>query len=165
MGSGKSTLGKKLATALQFQFIDTDEYIESKANKTIPQIFESEGEIKFRTLETEALQEICDLPNNKVIALGGGSLLQSDNLNSVKSNGLLVYLQLPEAALFQRLQQRRGDRPLINNLDDDKLKSKVNTLFAERAPIYLEAHLIVPALDLDSNKLQKAIREKLGLAS
>lgn len=165
MGSGKSTLGKKLATALQFQFIDTDEYIESKANTTIVHIFENEGESKFRTLETEALQEIYHLPNNKVIALGGGSLLQRDNLNSVKTNGLLVYLQLPEAALFQRLQQRRGDRPLLNNLDDDKLRSKVKTLFAERAPIYLEAHLIVPALDLDSNKLQKAIREKLGLAS
>jgi shikimate kinase len=165
MGSGKSTLGKKIATALRFQFIDTDEYIESKANKSIPQIFESEGESKFRELETEALLEIYNLPNNKVIALGGGSLLQSGNLDRVKSNGLLVYLQLPETTLFQRLQQQRGDRPLLTDLDDDKLRSKVKTLFAEREPIYLEANLIVPALDLDSNKLQKTIREKLGLAS
>ena len=163
MGSGKSTLGKKLATALHFQFIDTDYYIESKANKTTSEIFESEGELKFRNLESEALIEISKLPNSKVIALGGGSIMQQGNLDVVKSNGVLVYLQLPEAALFQRLQQRKGDRPLLGALNEPALKNKIKTLFAEREPLYLKANLIVPALDLDSNKLQKAIREKLGL--
>ncbi len=160
MGSGKSTLGKKLATLLGIDFVDLDVYIEHQENKSVPEIFAAAGETHFRTLETEALRELSKGASKKIIALGGGSLMSTENAAIISNSGYLVYLQLPPAALFKRLQENSGDRPLLQNLNDSALKEKIADLLLQREPGYLRADVIVSALSLDAQKLRSAIAQK-----
>lgn len=161
MGSGKSTLGKKLATLLSLEFVDLDVYIEQQEKKSVPEIFASLGEAQFRQLESTALHTLSKSSSKKIIALGGGSLLVEHNRLLVSTSGHLVYLQLPAAALFKRLQENSGDRPLLKNLNDTELKEKITALLLQREPNYSSADVIVNAISLDAQKLRAAIIQKL----
>jgi len=91
MGSGKTTIGKKIAEKLKMKFIDTDELIVQKAQKAINLIFAEDGELFFRDLESEVIEEISK-QENIVISTGGGAVLREENLNNLKKNGVLFYL-------------------------------------------------------------------------
>ena len=91
MGCGKSTIGKELAKLIKMDFIDIDTYIESKENMTVSKIFKLRGEKYFRKLETKAILNLALKPY-KVIALGGGSLLNSENVEVLKSNSKIFFL-------------------------------------------------------------------------
>ena len=144
MGSGKSTVGKELAKALDYGFIDLDTYIQEKAGKTIPEIFEQVGETAFRLMEKDALREVAILKNT-VIATGGGVPCFYDNISLMNKLGLTVYLKLSPAELFNRLINERYARPLITDKNDDELLLFIETELLERDTYYNQASIVIDA--------------------
>ena len=132
MGSGKSSLGKKLAKSLNKKFIDTDKEIEKNERKTISEIFENSGESYFREKEREFL---INIPNslNMVIATGGGIVIDQENREKLKENKVIF---LNASVERQRKRTSRSDkRPLLKNVD--KLK-KLRELYDQRLELYKE---------------------------
>ncbi len=148
MGSGKSTIGPILANTLGFTYIDVDQYIEQKTNKRVEEIFRSEGEQAFRTLERKALQELTEL-HNCIISLGGGAIANEENCRLVLQKAVLVYLKLSPEEIMQRVQYR-NDRPMLkdehgNKLSPPELKKRVLDLMSRREQFYARAHVVVTA--------------------
>lgn len=137
MGVGKTTVGRLLASQLDYRFLDTDELIEQTAKKTISQIFADQGEAFFRQLETQVLSEVYAY-TRLVVATGGGIVLQRQNWGYLH-HGIVVWLDAPIDQLRIRLQ---GDtsRPL---LDPDNLGSKLETLLEQRQRLYAQADMRV----------------------
>jgi len=129
MGSGKSTVSALLAKELNYQLIELDQRVmELSSHRSIQEIFDNEGEERFRELETMALQEIADL-EKIVISCGGGIVLRESNINLLKENGgKIIYLRSSLNTIKQRLS---GDnsRPLLNG-------EGVEDLYHQRLPIY-----------------------------
>ncbi|HOZ88407.1 MAG TPA: shikimate kinase [Bacteroidia bacterium] len=157
MGSGKSTLGKNLAGLLQLNFIDLDSYIETHEKKTIPLIFEQQGETGFREIENACLIEVLKVQPTSVIALGGGAICSARNLTLVKNAGLLVYLELSATDLANRLKNDPGDRPLLKNIPNEELVQTIALKLSDRELFYRQAHLTVNGSDLSAATLQQKI--------
>lgn len=136
MGSGKTTIGKLLAEKLSLPVIDTDQFIEKELHKTIREIFETEGETRFREYEHQFLKQIPT--ENKIVTTGGGIILKSENREWMRKNGIVIYLHCDPEEIMHRLA---GDntRPL---LDGDKQKN-ILAIFTERSKSYQDADYIV----------------------
>lgn len=161
MGSGKSTAGKKLASSLNWNFVDLDRKIEEVAGKSIPEIFAADGEDKFRQLETEVLNTLKN--NTKtIISTGGGTPCHGNNLDIMLSTGVTVYLKMNAGQLATRLLGSTEERPLIKNLPDNRLFSFIETKLAEREKWYNRAHIIVEGMNLDINNLHSIIKMGAG---
>lgn len=131
MGSGKSTIGKSLASDLEIDFIDLDDDIQNKNKMSINTIFKKFSETYFRELETKSLKDICK-NDNQIVSLGGGTLLREENTKIIKSSGVLIYLDVNEDTVYSRLKNDTS-RPLLNV--DDKF-SVITKKMSERTPIY-----------------------------
>ena len=134
MGSGKSTIGTILADRLSHQFFDTDVLIEQISGQTVTELFEQSGENAFRQLETQVLSELSSYIR-KLIATGGGIVITPENWGHLRS-GIIVWLDVPVAVLCARLENDTT-RPLLMG----DLETKLNTLFADRSPLYSQADL------------------------
>lgn len=143
MCSGKSTVGRALAPLLDLPFADLDRVAEKRVGPLVP-FFRDHGEEAFRKLEAEVLQELLEGPPC-VIATGGGTPCEGDNLKRMMDGGRVVWLDVPMEALMPRIIRSGGDRPLLLGLKGDALRSRVEELLAPRLPIYAEADLIVQA--------------------
>jgi shikimate kinase len=141
MGSGKTTVGKILAARLGYQFFDTDAVIEQAAGQTIAEIFATAGEPSFRELETQVLAELSAY-RRLTIATGGGIVLQQRNWSYLQQ-GLVVWLDVPIAQIYERLQGATESRPLLQAAD---LFQKLKTLLEQRYSLYAQADLqiVVP---------------------
>jgi len=159
MGSGKSTAGKKLAKLLRRNFIDLDYYIEQKEKLTVQSLFENFGEAAFRKMEQTCLNEILKNESNSVVALGGGTVCFENNLEKIKNNGLLIFIDLPAIALAQRLQLSKVKRPLIKNLKGDDLIVFVTNKLNDRKLFYDQAHISISGISLTPQLLQQKISE------
>jgi len=157
MGSGKSTAGKKLASALGWTYIDLDRKIEEKAGKTIPQIFSQDGEDHFRTVESDVLKSMGSL-SETVVSTGGGTPCHGDNLEFMLETGLTIYLKMTPGQLTQRLLNSSGERPLLKNVPDDRLIFFIEEKLTYREKWYSRAKLIIEGIDLDINILCSQIR-------
>src|SRR5688500_7831796 len=102
MGCGKSSAGKKLANKLGFEFIDLDEMIEKQYQKSVSEIFETEGENKFREYEHNCLKGLLD-KENIVISLGGGTPCYYNNMELINTHGTSIYLKMSTEVLASRL--------------------------------------------------------------
>ena len=138
MGAGKSIIGKKFAKIIDFNFLDTDSFIEKKTGKSINQIFSESGEIFFRELEENYISKILK-KKNYVFSLGGGVMNNLNLRNIIKKNSYNIYLQVELSILSKRLESSKN-RPLIKNTD---IKKKLNELITERENFYKEANLII----------------------
>lgn len=160
MGSGKTSLGKKLAGALSLNFIDLDQYIEFETQQAINTIFKQQGEDYFRSLETKSLVKL--LKNSEqiqhVIALGGGTVCFNQNLELVKKHGLVVYLELPLKVIIGRLKKDKENRPLVKDLKEEDLIKTVSELFAQREKYYQAADYTLDA-QTSKSKLKKQLVE------
>lgn len=158
MGSGKSTVGKMLADILEYDFVDTDRVIEERAGRSIPQIFEEQGEERFRELETLVVESVCSR-SRTVISTGGGAVLRQRNFRCLKESGTVVYLRLSEEELLRRTAQLRG-RPLLAGADR---KQRVREMLAERSGLYEKAADITIDSDrLSPDETADTITERLG---
>jgi shikimate kinase len=149
MASGKSTVGRALASELGWPFIDIDASIESEEGIPISQIFVDRGEAAFRDLETEAIRkcvESIEAGNPSVVALGGGAFVQPRNWDLIENNGVTVWLDCP----LDTIRQRLGDdttRPLAAN------RAGLSQLFEDRRPLYSRADYRVEADTADINAI------------
>lgn len=130
MGSGKTSVGTALAKKLGKEFIDLDKYIEQNEGLTVSEIFARFGEDYFRDLETKAVT-LLGSTGGKVISLGGGTALKSQNIPPLKQNGIIFYLDVTANTVLNRL---KGDttRPLLKENKEQVVLNLLNT----RAPIY-----------------------------
>ena len=139
MGSGKSTIGRRLAAALGMKFVDMDRYIEEKTGLKVREIFDRFGEAHFRALETETVRALSARADY-VVATGGGTLMRPENVEAFHAGGGTVYfLDVPLAALQERLKNDRR-RPLLQVPDR---RAVIERLLSERRPQYLESADVV----------------------
>ncbi len=142
MGSGKTAVGRMLAACIDKPFRDLDKVIEDGERRTISDIFKTEGEALFRTLERQYLEQVLKF-QPLVLALGGGALQQQAVIRLVQQNGIMVYLNVPQEVLVQRLIGDKN-RPLLRNaegkfLDEPELRKRVCSMLNEREPLYRQA--------------------------
>lgn len=164
MGSGKSTIGKKLARVLKYEFIDLDEYISDKERASIPEIFANRGEIYFRKKETIYLNEILSSKEDVVLALGGGTPCYASNLNTIKASEETssFYLKLSIPSLVKRLFLEKQNRPLISHLETtDELSEFIGKHLFERTQFYNQAQYILNTDDLTQKDVLEDILLKL----
>ena len=164
MGSGKSTVGPKLAEALGRRFFDLDEVIEQRSEKTIAQIFQEEGEDFFRQVESETLKELSTR-HLAVIALGGGAILELENLNLVKETGILICLMAEPAEIYRRVGNS-SKRPLLqgphgNASSEEAIYQHIEFLLRIRQPYYEEADLSIETTGKSVEEIVEEILEKL----
>ncbi|WP_026674868.1 shikimate kinase [Alkalihalobacterium bogoriense] len=147
MGSGKSTIGSIIGKCLDYQVIDTDDYLQKKYGKSISDLFAKYGEEKFRDLESAALKEIKD--EFLIVTTGGGMVMRKENRDFMKENGFVIFL---DVSLDQILYRLEGDttRPLMQ-----KPLQEIEALYLERQPLYREADLIV---DIDSLNIPQIVQ-------
>ena len=157
MGSGKTTVGRKLARALDMEFGDLDDAIEKKQEAQISEIFETMGESAFRAIEREMLRETADRKGS-VIATGGGTPCYSDNMEWMNEHGTTIYLQFPAAALVDRLENARGNRPLISGLSKEELLAYTSEKLEERVPFYMRSDHIVDGHNVAVDTLISLLR-------
>jgi shikimate kinase len=133
MGAGKSTVGKVLAKKLGRRFLDADHVIEERCGVKIPVIFEMEGEEGFRKREAQTIREIT-VEQDIILATGGGAILLPENRQSLRGNGVVIYLHANPIELWHRTKGGEG-RPLLKNGDAKKI---LEDLYAIRDPLYRE---------------------------
>jgi shikimate kinase len=161
MGSGKSTAGKRLASALGWSFIDLDRKIEEFAGKTIPQIFSQDGEDHFRKIESDVLKSSGQLVKT-VISTGGGTPCHGDNMDFMLDTGVTVYLKMTPVQLANRLLGSSGERPLLRNVPDEKLPDFIEEKLAYREKWYCRANLTVDGISLNIDLLKSIINSGSG---
>ena len=140
MGTGKTSLGKMLATKLGRPFVDIDKKIEDEAQLSIPKIFERFGEEHFRELERAAVKELSER-RGLVIATGGGTIKDAENLRLLKNSGVMICLTTEPEEIFNRTA-RRGERPVLDGGGDERLAT-IKKLLAERQKFYERADYTV----------------------
>ena len=136
-GCGKTTVGRRLAERLGWEFVDTDRLVEQAAWRTIREIFEQQGEAAFRTLESHAVA-LAVSSAQRVISVGGGAVLSDDNRRLLREAGTCVWLTASSAELARRTSgdpQTAATRPALSDAD---ARQEVRTLLAQREPLYRE---------------------------
>jgi len=156
-GSGKTTLGKELSLALALPFIDLDRDIEEQIQMTIPDIFRTKGEPFFREMESERLHYWSSGTDGFVMATGGGAPCFFDAMNTMKSIGLVLFLDVPLEELLLRLE-KDTHRPLLE--DKVGLKEKLNRLMRDRISIYQQAHASIHGAGIQLKDLLQALEFK-----
>ena len=133
MGTGKTSLGKLLATRLGRPFVDIDKKIETEQKLSIPKIFELYGEEHFRELERVAVKELSER-RGLIIATGGGTIKDEENLRLLKDSGVMICLTTEPEEIFARTA-RRGERPVLDGGGNERLET-IKKLLAERKKFY-----------------------------
>jgi shikimate kinase len=147
MGSGKTSMGKKLAESLELSFVDMDHFIEEKYHKTVSQIFSELGQDEFRKIEQQCLHEVGEF-ENCVIATGGGAPCFFDNMQYMNEKGITIYINLSVEQLAVRLEaSRAGKRPLLAGRTGEELRKFIDDGLATRIPFYKQAKCSVTGND------------------
>jgi shikimate kinase len=138
MGAGKSYMAKRLSQHTQLPMLDLDRLIEVEAGKSIPQIFNEEGEAHFRVLEAQLLRSSSG-GSPKIIALGGGTPVHHQNMAWIKENGHSIFLDPPTTILLERLQKGAAQRPLVAQLSPEVFEDQIVERLEKRRPFYEQA--------------------------
>ena len=158
MGSGKTKTGKKLAKQLSYQFIDVDSYIEAKERKTISELFADEGEESFREKEHKYLLDIS-LSEDTVVSTGGGLPCFYNHMKLMNTTGICVYLKASPAFLYSRLEKGKNSRPLIADLESDKLELFLSDMLEKRKQYYNHAMIIIDSKDIKISELKERLSD------
>lgn len=140
--SGKSTLGKRIAAALHYHFVDTDKVIVREEGRSIAEIFTRSGEAYFREIERDVLRSIR-AGANLVVSTGGGMPCFHDNMDYINATGVSIFLDVPVPVLARRIMAHtHEDRPL-NNASDPDLLATLQKRYEDRRPVYAQANIII----------------------
>ena len=157
MGCGKSSVGRRLSQLLCCPFMDLDQVIEERAGRTIPEIFASEGEEAFRSMEVDALKEIVGLPmysRGYILALGGGAVMTAECAEIVHTDTVCIYLKASVETLMEHLSGQTDGRPMLGDSD---LRTRIEELMALRSETYEKtAHIVI---DTDGKSIEAVASE------
>lgn len=159
MGSGKTTIARTLGQRLNRPWTDLDRAIEKRAGRSIPELFEEEGETAFREREREELERALHTPST-IIALGGGALQSQEVVDRIRNAGWLIFLDAPQSVLLERLGRKTG-RPLTDSLSRDELRQKLDMLFEQREGFYRQAHITIPVGQQPPGRIADRIAEQI----
>ncbi len=158
MGTGKTAVGKALAEKVGKEFIETDSLIERKASKTIPDIFQQDGEVRFRELEIEITKKVAK-KKNTVIACGGGVVLNKINIDRLRKECIIVYLTASPRVILKRTSSDENERPLL--MTANKVLN-IQELLRFRKPFYERAaDITIDTSKLDVNSVVQQIIDML----
>lgn len=143
MGSGKSSVGRRLATRLGLPFVDADTEIETAAHMTIPEIFAQRGEAEFREGERRVISRVLATRAPLVLATGGGAFMNAETRARVKELGISVWLKAEPDVLMRRVR-KRSNRPLLQTADPE---ATLRRMLAEREPVYALADITIQSSD------------------
>jgi len=156
MGTGKTVVGQLLAGRLDREFFELDWLIEKKAGKPIPAIFRDDGEIAFRELEIEVTKQIAN-EKYRVIACGGGIVLNKINIDRLRENGKTVYLTASPQVILKRTTSEKGTRPL---LDVGNPAQVISDLIDFRKPFFERATDIT--INTSNLNIEAAVEQIIG---
>lgn len=167
MGSGKTTIGKRLAASLSLSFVDLDAYIEKRYRKTVPALFEEHGEEGFRLIERRSLAEVAHF-EDVVISTGGGTPCFFDNMEVMNKAGLTMYLEVSPEDLADHLLASKTVRPLIAGKSREELIPFINGHLASRESFYRKAQIVYPVdrmitkdeVDVTVRGIEKHLKER-----
>jgi len=157
MGSGKSSIGRRLALRLGISFVDADTEIEQAAGMTIPDMFSVRGEAEFRAGEARVILRLLE-GGPQVLSTGGGAFMNANTRAAIAAKGVSVWLNAQFEVLMKRIR-RRHDRPLLKTEDP---AATLRKLMAERYPIYALADLTVESRDVSHDRIVDEIVSALA---
>ena len=143
MGSGKSSVGRRLAGRLGLPFVDADTEIETAAHMTIPEIFAQRGEAEFREGERRVIARVLATRAPLVLATGGGAFMNAETRERVKELGIAVWLKAEPDVLMRRVR-KRSNRPLLQTADPE---ATLRRMLSEREPVYALADITILSSD------------------
>jgi shikimate kinase len=155
-GSGKSSIGRRLAPRLGLPFVDADAEIEAAADMSIPDMFAKHGEAYFRAGEARVIARLLD-EGPSVIATGGGALLNAGTRSLIRERAVSVWLKA-EIPILMRRVRRKSDRPLLQGENPEE---KLKELLAQREPIYAQADIIITSREGPHDSVVDSIMESL----
>ncbi len=156
MGVGKTTVGKKLAKYIDFEFVDLDDCFEKEYKIAIPLFFQKYGEANFRKLERKVLEKNLCI-ENVVISTGGGLPCFFDNMDLMRKSGLCVYIKMSVSSLVMRLSNAKKKRPILRGMDEYQMREHIEKQLAERALYYNQADICINGVSLNVAELAQKI--------
>lgn len=157
MGSGKTTVGKKLAKDLSLRFLDLDDRIEASEKSKITNIFSKKGEIYFRRKEAEYLRNILTNDDDFVLSIGGGTPCYANNMEAIsEATNRVVYLKLSIFSLVERLVKEKSERPMIASIPDEDLPEFIGKHLFERSFYYSQA---LHSISCDGKDIEAIVNE------
>lgn len=156
MGAGKSSVGKRLAALMHYDFVDMDAVIEAEAGMSISEIFSSQGEPAFRALESRLVRSL-EGRTGCVIAAGGGTIVDQQNLETLKRIGVVITLTADPQVILSRIS-RKDERPLLR--EGNKLE-RIRTLMEQRAQAYAKADIVVDTSSASIGEVVKLVAGRL----
>ncbi|MCG2713064.1 MAG: AAA family ATPase [Candidatus Omnitrophica bacterium] len=154
MGTGKTTVARKLVSLMNMQYISTDILIEERLSMSINDIFKNNTEEFFRKIETEAVKEVAVL-DGVIIDAGGGVMIDEENVKNLKKNALIICLTALPGVILERMKDKK-DRPLLNK--GDKLKT-IESLLQERSSYYERSNKFIDTSSLDASSVALKIKD------
>lgn len=151
-GSGKSSIGRRLAQRLGLDFADADAEIERAANMTIPEFFQTKGETEFRKGEQKVIARLLE-SGAQVIATGGGAFMNAETRARIREKGISIWLKADVETLLRRVR-RKTNRPLLQTADPE---AALRDLLAAREATYAEADLCVTSCEVPHEEVVEAI--------
>ena len=161
MYSGKTTVGRKLADALGYDFLDLDQAIEARYHTTLPLFFKRYGEPMFRQVEMQMLHA-TDQMDNVVISTGGGTPCFGNNMQWINANGISIYLRLTEESICKRMESSRKCRPTVMALPPEERKQFIHDQLSARLPIYQQARHTIVADGMDTKDIISTILQAIN---
>lgn len=153
MGCGKTYWGRKLSDKLNVPFMDLDDKVEEHEGKSIPAIFEDEGEEYFRFLEKDVLHLLTESHESFVMATGGGTPCFYNNIDYLKKHGTVVWINCSTDCLYKRLLEAKDSRPLLKDIPDSGLKSYIVKKYSGRKIFYQKANVILTEETISLDKM------------
>lgn len=161
MGTGKTAVGRKLASRLGRPLLDTDALIEQAQGRTVREIFASDGESRFRELERDAVHEACTA-GDVVVSTGGGTLVDDRNLAALRDGGLLVCLTASPRTIARRVRASVAERPLLHG--HPSLTGRIRELLDARAHVYARVPVQIDTSNLTVDQVVDEIVARLERA-
>ncbi len=147
MGSGKTTVGRRVAAAMGLDFYDTDEFLKKSEKMPVAQIIAKKGEKYFEGAQRFAVMNLCENAN-ALISTGGNTVMDKQNMEMLKKNGILVWLRASADTVYQNTKESHNKRPELAGLS----VSEIAAMLKEREPYYSDCDIVVSVdgRDLDS---------------